>query len=779
MNWERIELESSHYWRLVRYFSRIHHYSKRSKDFYLENGIISLINKIFSFLLIRISRFISRKKNKYLFKRKDVVFITGCPEDTMRYRCYHHQEQLGLFGVTSDVFEFDKIDWYSITNYYKIFILHRVSYTPVIAKAITTGKKNNKIFIFETDDLIFNEAYLPDITFLKEFPQSFINLYADSLVKYNRTLMLCNYAICSTIKLKNELAKFIDPGHVFINKNCVNDTMISISKEALENNHKSDNLIRIGYMSGTNTHNYDFREVQPALLSLLKKYSNLMLHIAGPLEISDEFKPFSQQIIRIPFMNWKKLPFEIAKLDINLAPLENTAFSQAKSDLKYFEAALVKVPTVASYVDEYIYNIRDGYNGFLAKNKLEWEEKLENLIKDKNLRLTIGENAYNEIIEKRNLTVTAENFNKIINSITEIHNTNRAKPEKTLNWILQAPFKGSGGYTSIFRMAGLLVDLGYCINFYIEKIGHFRHKSDEFIIDYLYNHFNVGKINLFIGHKNFADAGITFATGWPTAYVVNKIKNTNVKVYFVQDYEAEFYPEDSKEYALAKGTYSLGLPAITLGSYLAGRLKKDHGMETSYIDFAAERSLFFQKPAARSNKIRIIFYARPSTKRRGFETGREALGKVWKKHGDQIEIALFGADDLEKHNIPFPYINLGILSEKQLAREFACSDIGISFSLSNISLVPLEMMSCQCAVLEIRSESSEGILSDNDNCLLAAFDSNEIAVKINFLIENPLKRKKISLSGLEYAEKFSWENSAKKMDSIIHQLYYQDTRVNI
>ena len=44
------------------------------------------------------------------------------------------------------------------------------------------------------------------------------------------------------------------------------------------------------------------------------------------------------------------LPALISEVDINLAPLVDSIFNRAKSEIKWIEAALVKVPTVASKI---------------------------------------------------------------------------------------------------------------------------------------------------------------------------------------------------------------------------------------------------------------------------------------------------------------------------------------------------------------------------------------------------------------------------------------------
>ena len=69
-------------------------------------------------------------------------------------------------------------------------------------------------------------------------------------------------------------------------------------------------------------------------------------------------------------MAWQGLPNIVAQIDINLAPLElDNPFCQAKSEIKFTEAALVGVPTVASPTQAFVYAMRDGEDGLLAAGR--------------------------------------------------------------------------------------------------------------------------------------------------------------------------------------------------------------------------------------------------------------------------------------------------------------------------------------------------------------------------------------------------------------------------
>jgi glycosyltransferase involved in cell wall biosynthesis len=79
-------------------------------------------------------------------------------------------------------------------------------------------------------------------------------------------------------------------------------------------------------------------------------------------------------------------------------PLEyKSAFCNAKSELKYFEQALIGVPVIASPTAPYRECITHGVNGLLANDTEEWTDALEKLINDVDFRDTLAKNAKEHI----------------------------------------------------------------------------------------------------------------------------------------------------------------------------------------------------------------------------------------------------------------------------------------------------------------------------------------------------------------------------------------------
>jgi hypothetical protein len=169
-----------------------------------------------------------------------------------------------------------------------------------------------------------------------------------------------------------------------------------------------DGLIRIGYAAGTRTHQRDFGRAAGAIASLLRKRPDCRLvlfrkHESGTQLLDpSEFELFSgleSQIEWRDFVAHDVLSNEIARFDINIAPLEfGNPFCEAKSELKFVEAALVEVCTVASPTGPFRRAIRHGETGFLVDGQEEWESTLLRLVNDPDLRRDIGRAAYRGIL---------------------------------------------------------------------------------------------------------------------------------------------------------------------------------------------------------------------------------------------------------------------------------------------------------------------------------------------------------------------------------------------
>lgn len=323
----------------------------------------------------------------------DILFITGGVGDSARYRCNHVAEELEIHGFKCSVTVQDNPFLKSYASKFKIFIFHRTLYTGGVVKLIAEIKKQNKEIIFETDDLVYDPQYLRHMDYFKKMNFFERKLYENGV---GGEILRDPYVkVCTTTttfladKLKEESKK------VFIVPNKLSNHDLEIAEKIIRTKTENNSdKIRIGYFSGTNSHDKDFATITDALLEIMEKYPQVKLVLAGPLEIEKKLYKFKNRIERLAFAPREKHFENKASVDIALAPLEmGNPFCESKSELKFSESAILKVPVVAVANQTFREAIEDGVDGFLAGTTEEWVEKLSQLIEHQNLRIEMGKKA--------------------------------------------------------------------------------------------------------------------------------------------------------------------------------------------------------------------------------------------------------------------------------------------------------------------------------------------------------------------------------------------------
>jgi glycosyltransferase involved in cell wall biosynthesis len=147
--------------------------------------------------------------------------------------------------------------------------------------------------------------------------------------------------------------------------------------------------INIGW-GGTITHRSDFLLCRDALIEIALKYEHVKIVIAGDPEIYGMMKRVSEaQKMFLPMVRYEDYPHTLTYYDILLAPLEDTPFNNAKSDIKLVDAGAAIIPFVASDMPVYSTGLWDD-GGYLVNTKDEWFSALEELVTHDEIREAKG-----------------------------------------------------------------------------------------------------------------------------------------------------------------------------------------------------------------------------------------------------------------------------------------------------------------------------------------------------------------------------------------------------
>jgi glycosyltransferase involved in cell wall biosynthesis len=347
--------------------------------------------------------------------REHILIIDGVenaiPQCT-RYRVTNKAEQLRSAGydvwtVNASAFQM------GYAEHASHIIIYRTGYTDQFGFLCQLARKYNKPVYYDIDDLVIDTKYTDQLEYTKTISSAEKANYDAGVKSYGQLLKLCDGAITTTAQLKHELQNY--QNKVLINRNLASKELIEISAKVMKDYRKPSKKVKIGYFSGSITHNENFELVKPALLKLLATYSNVELHLVGHLDVPAELAAYKQQVVTHEYVEWHELPSLVSEVDINLAPLVHSIFNEAKSEIKWLEAALVKVPTMASNIGSFVEMITHNENGILV-NDNEWFDSLEKFILNAKERERIALSAYGFVLK---YCVTEKNDDSLIELIRE------------------------------------------------------------------------------------------------------------------------------------------------------------------------------------------------------------------------------------------------------------------------------------------------------------------------------------------------------------------------
>jgi len=673
----------------------------------------------------------------------DVLFINGCDESVphpARYRVTHQREQLTAFGITSEEVYYLNLKE-SHVKFAQTFIFFRCPYTDTIGEFIETAKKLNKTVLFDIDDLVVDTKYTDQIKYVQNLSEDEKKLYDDGVIRMGKTLQLCEGAITTTKRLATELANYVP--EVFINRNTASEKMYQLSEDV--NKERRDTEIRLGYFSGSITHNDDFDMIKPCLIRLLKKYENLRLYVVGELSLPEELKELESQIVVSPYMDWQQLPQLIADVDINLAPLEEGIFNEAKSENKWVEAALVKVPTVASNVGAFNEMIESGETGILCKTVEDWEEALEKLINSKEERDRLATNA-KTYVKKHCLTIyTGKRLADYI----------RAKRKPSMAMCFPST-EISGGLMVALKHASIMQDIGYNVTIIADNPSKSWMESDEHLFPVISNG----------DHPVYAYFDKAVATMWTTTPFIETHPKIKDRYYLVQGYEVDFYKPDIILRLQASQTYSLerDIQYRTISKWCQNWLKEDYDKDAMYAPNGIELSRFTPVTRDYSGKIRILIEGDCAV---DYKRVDESFRITEKLDRDKYEVWYMSYNEKPKDWYKFdkflhrvPYDKVGEVYQN-------CHILLKSSELESFAYPPLEMMATGGIVVVAPNGGNREYIRDGVNCLTYDHDEDMAASLIEKVSNDEELRETLSKGGLETARSRDWSN----IEADIRKLY--------
>lgn len=336
-------------------------------------------------------------------------------------RAFDLSEYLRMAGFTVSVVSPVKSLFYIlIAKKYSLIVFQRNVASTLINNYLQIASANNIKTVYDSDDLVFD----PQIsTYMNEDAASSANRWRRIAAAHNDVYIKCKFFLTSTNFLAKHAEETGKKDKTFILRNGLNKKYRDTCNIILNKKSGNSNIITIGYMSGTASHNLDFKLVEKPLFNILENYKNVVLKVAGLLSLPEYFftDKIRGRIKTLPLVKFNKLPFSIADFDINIAPsIIGNPFNEGKSELKYVYAGCLAIPTIASATDAFLAAITNEQNGFLCSSENDWLYYLELLVKNSDVRMKTGQNARKHISQNympEEMSLKAGTiFNNILNN---------------------------------------------------------------------------------------------------------------------------------------------------------------------------------------------------------------------------------------------------------------------------------------------------------------------------------------------------------------------------
>jgi glycosyltransferase involved in cell wall biosynthesis len=332
-------------------------------------------------------------------KRIGYVYEKAEP-GTFRYRCYNMVQAINASSSDTSAGYFFLYDLQSIDNlvsHLDVLVLVRVRYDSHVDRLVRQARLKGIPVLYDLDDHIFDlEATPLLVSSLNQGLSRYgrIEKWVGVVGRIRESLEIVDGVITTTEFLQSELRAALDVP-VEVIPNFLNDEQWEYSEKLRGDGLQPDEPV-IGYFSGSASHNRDYQIAADGLRAVLQHYPEASLRIAGYLDVPESLADFTHRIQRLPFMDFLGLQRAIAEVTLNLSPIQHNVFAHSKSELKYFEAAAVGVPTVASPAPIFTDTITHEANGYLA-DAADWPDVLLGALADEKSRKAVAKQALQHV----------------------------------------------------------------------------------------------------------------------------------------------------------------------------------------------------------------------------------------------------------------------------------------------------------------------------------------------------------------------------------------------
>jgi GT2 family glycosyltransferase len=251
---------------------------------------------------------------------------------------------------------------------------------------------------------------------------------------------------------------------------------------------------------------------------------------------------------------------------------------------------------------------------------------------------------------------------------------------------------------------------------------------------------------------------IKVATWWNTAVPVWRASVLRgIPVYFVQDIETSYYPDDESVRDAVIDSYRPEFRYMTISGWNRDRLR-EFGLEAELIPPGIDLGTFRPRPDLERGAGTVLAIGR-SNPLKNLDLTIEA----WRRLDQpRPELCLFGIEPELAGEEGTRYVESP--SDEEVNRLFNEATVFIQTSIhEGFALPPLEAMATGGAVVCTDAHGNRDFCVDEVNCLIPDATPTAVTAALSRLLADPALRERLGHEGIRTAAEYAWE---RRMDAL-------------
>jgi GT2 family glycosyltransferase/glycosyltransferase involved in cell wall biosynthesis len=259
---------------------------------------------------------------------------------------------------------------------------------------------------------------------------------------------------------------------------------------------------------------------------------------------------------------------------------------------------------------------------------------------------------------------------------------------------------------------------------------------------------------------------IKVATWWNTAMPVWRASVVKgIPVYFVQDIETSYYPDDESVRHAVIDSYRPEFRYMTISGWNRERLR-ELGLDAVLIPPGIDLECFRERPDVRRREDMILALGRTNPLK-----NLPLTIEAWRALPEpRPELCLFGIEpELASEEEGMRYIESP--SDDQVGELFSRATVFVQTSTHEGFCLPaLESMATAGAVVCTDAHGNRDFCEDGENCLMPEASKEAVSAALARLLGDPELRERVGRAGVETAKQYAWELRIDALEAFFEEV---------